>query len=68
VFFDNFVGIVRVIVIGSFAYVALIILLRFSGNRAFSSSRWHSDRRWRQCNHLLQSPRPWSSDPFEATR
>lgn len=36
VFFDNFMGIVRVFVVGSLAYVTLIVLLRFSGNRTLS--------------------------------
>lgn len=35
-FFDSWIGIVRVIVVGGLAYVALLLLLRISGKRTLS--------------------------------
>ncbi|WP_174802358.1 DUF421 domain-containing protein [Martelella limonii] len=35
-FFDNFAGILRVLVIGGLAYVALVVMLRVSGKRTLS--------------------------------
>lgn len=35
-FFDSFTGIIRVIVVGTLAYVGLIVLLRISGNRTLA--------------------------------
>ncbi len=36
-FFDSFTGIIRVIVVSILAYVALIVLLRFSGDRTLAN-------------------------------
>jgi uncharacterized membrane protein YcaP (DUF421 family) len=36
VFFDSWYGLVRVVVAGTLAYVALVVLLRVSGNRTLS--------------------------------
>jgi uncharacterized membrane protein YcaP (DUF421 family) len=36
VFFDGWQGLVRVVVVGTLAYVALVVILRISGNRTLS--------------------------------
>jgi hypothetical protein len=55
--FDSWAGLGRVLLVGSLAYGALVLLLRISGKRtltklnAFSIwwSRWRSARRLRPC-------------------
>ena len=35
-FFDNFYGLIRVVIVGTFAYAALVLMLRVSGKRTLS--------------------------------